>query len=357
VGKLFGASLKMLYRDGQALFFALAFPVIFAVIFGLFDFGKPPTLKLEIVGPPSPVHRAVEAGLRSVSNIKIHEGLTFSAARRSLFNGDITAVIMVPAVSSGGGGTSALDVYYNASNGQTNGAAQQAIERVVDGLDLRLSGVSAPPLSLDQREITGHSSKYYDFLLPGLVGLGVMTFSITALAVAISRFREQRILKRILATPLPPRRFVTAQVLARLVLAIVQAGLILAIGVLLFHAHVYGNLVWVLLLVALGNLVFLNIGFLIAGRASGPDAAQGIAQAITLPMMFLSGVFFPTDTLPTTLQKVVHFLPLTPLLDALRKVVNDGRSITATGHQVLLLAAWGMVTFILAARTFRFADA
>jgi ABC-2 type transport system permease protein len=231
------------------------------------------------------------------------------------------------------------------------------IGHVVDALDLRLSGVSQPPLSLEQRDVSGHSFKYYDFLLPGLVGLGVMTFSITALAVAISRFREQRILKRILATPLPPRRFVMAQVLARLVLAIVQAGLILAVGVVLFHAHIYGNLLWVLLLVALGNLVFLNIGFLIAARASGPDAAQGIAQAITLPMMFLSGVFFSTDTLPSALQKIVHYLPLTPLLVALRKVVNDGRSITATGHQVLLLAAWGVGSFILAARTFRFADA
>ncbi len=355
MGKLFATSLKMLYRDGQALFYALAFPVIFAVVFGLFNFGKLPTLHLAaIAAQPSVVSREVDAGLSKVPSVKLQQWKSLSAARRNLFDGHLDSVVVIPAVSSG---SSTLTVYYNQSNIQNDQVAQQAIQRVVDGLNLRLSGVSNPPLVLEQRSVSGHSSKYYDFLLPGLVGLGVMTFSITALAVAVSRYREQRILKRILATPLPPRRFLTAQVLARLALSLVQAVLIVAVGVVLFHAHIYGNLLSVAFLVALGNLVFLNIGFLIAGRASGPDAAQGMAQAITLPMMFLSGVFFPTTALPAVLQRIVHYLPLSPLLIALRKVMNDGQSVSQTGPQLLLLVAWGIATFLLASRTFRFADA
>jgi ABC-2 type transport system permease protein len=177
------------------------------------------------------------------------------------------------------------------------------------------------------------------------------------MAVAISRFREQRILKRILATPLSPVKFLSAQVVARLVLAVVQAAIILAVGVYVFGAKVYGNVLWIFVLATLANLVFLNIGFAVAGRAANPDAAQGIGNAVALPMMFLSGVFFPTDTLPQVMQAVVAWLPLTPLIEALRAVSIDGLSITATGPQVAMLGGWVVVSFLIAGRMFRFGRA
>lgn len=92
-----------------------------------------------------------------------------------------------------------------------------------------------------------------------------------------------------------------------------------------------------------------------AGRASNPDAAQGIGNAVAIPMMFLSGVFFPTDTLPQVVQTVVRYLPLTPLIEAMRKVSIEGLSITDTGPQLLLLGAWVVVSFAIAGRVFRFA--
>jgi ABC-2 type transport system permease protein len=164
-------------------------------------------------------------------------------------------------------------------------------------------------------------------------------------------------LKRILATPLRPVRFLSAQVLARLVLALAQAALILAVGVFLFNGHIYGNVAWLFVLAAIANVIFLNFGFAVAGRASNPDAAAGLAQAIALPMMFLSGTFFPTDTLPEIVQKVVQYLPLTPLIDAMRIVAIDGKSLTAAGPELALLAGWVLVSFALAASLFRFSEA
>jgi ABC-2 type transport system permease protein len=229
------------------------------------------------------------------------------------------------------------------------------IERIVDRMNLRAAGVTSPPLSVEARGVTARSVEYYDFLLPGLVAMGVMNFSITGMAVAVARYREQRILKRILATPLRPFKFLAAQVLARLVLALVQAALIVAVGVFLFGARIYGNVAWIFLLATVANLIFLNIGFAVAGRSPNPDSAQGIASAVAIPMMFLSGVFFPTDTLPQVMQTVVRFLPLTPLIEALRKVSLEGLSIVDTGPQLLLLGVWGLVSFALAAVNFRFA--
>jgi len=107
---------------------------------------------------------------------------------------------------------------------------------------------------------------------------------------------------------------------------------------------------------ALGNLIFLILGIAVAGRAPNSNTAASIANAVTFPMMFLSGTFFETSSLPSWLQEVVRFLPLTPLIKAMRKIAVDGDSITATGPELLLLVLWAAILFAVAARTFRFAE-
>ena len=200
--------------------------------------------------------------------------------------------------------------YYNGANASEARVGLDAVGRLTQSLNLRLAGVTVPSVEMEPRAVAGKSVDYYDFLLPGLVAMGVMNFSIIGMSVAIARFREQRILKRILATPLAPVKFLSAQVGARLLLSLVQAALILAVGVYGFGAHIYGNVVWLFVFALLANVVFLNFGFAVAGRSPNPDAAQGTANAVALPMMFLSGVFFPTDTLPLVMQAIVKFLPL-----------------------------------------------
>ncbi|MGH2682479.1 MAG: ABC transporter permease [Actinomycetota bacterium] len=361
--KLFTASVKMLYRDRQSLFWALMFPIIFTVVFGLFDFSQAPEVRIAVAAERrSSVSEALATGLRDVESFEVSRTTEVAAARRQLTEGEVDVVVAVPptltTLSPGSPpvvSPMAVTVYYNENNFDSNQFALGTIQRIVDRMNLRLAGVTSPPLSVEARGVSARSVEYYDFLLPGLVAMGVMNFSITGMAVAVARYREQRILKRILATPLRPFKFLSAQVLARLVLAFVQAALIVAVGVFLFGANVYGNVGWIFLLATVANLIFLNIGFAVAGRSPNPDSAQGIASAVAIPMMFLSGVFFPTDTLPQVMQTVVKYLPLTPLIEALRKVSLEGLSITDTGPQLILLGAWGVASFALAAMNFRFA--
>lgn len=366
MGKLFFASLKMLFRDKQALFWAMAFPVIFAVVFGLFDFSQAPEVSIGVVSRgQEEVTSSLVTGLRKVESFTVEERSDLEAARAEVTEGDLDVVVAIPEAENtpGGGfpvappGPAQIEVLYNQSNFSSNQFALSTIEKIVDGLNLRLAGVDTPPLAVRPEAIQGKSIEYYDFLLPGLVAMGVMNFSIIGIAVAISRFREQRILKRILATPLNPVKFLSAQVLARLVLAIVQAALILAVGVFVFGANIYGNVLWIFVLATVANLVFLNLGFAVAGRASNPDAAQGIGNAVALPMMFLAGVFFPTENLPDIMQAIVRWLPLTPLIEALRKVSIDGQSILDTGPQLAMLGGWVVVSYLIATRSFKFAKA
>ncbi|HEX2049579.1 MAG TPA: ABC transporter permease [Actinomycetota bacterium] len=362
--KLLGASVKMLFRDKQALFWALAFPVIFAVIFGMFDFEQPPEVRIGVVAESStPLSGAVVDGLERVETLTVSERSDLDSARAALEGGDLDIVLRVPEIPLAGGAPAPgggappppveLEAYYDAANRDVNQLALGTVERIADATNLRIAGAS-PVVRVQQTPVSAKSVTYFDFLLPGLVGMGVMNFSIIGMAVAITRFREQRILRRILATPLAPVRFLGAQVGARLLLSVVQTAVILGVGVLLLGGTVYGNPLWIFVLAVVANVVFLNIGFAVGGRASNPDAAQGMGNAVALPMMFLSGVFFPTEGLPEVMQDVVAFLPLTPLLEALRTVSVDGESITATGPQLALLGVWAVVSFALASRLFRF---
>jgi len=195
---------------------------------------------------------------------------------------------------------------------------------------------------------------YFDYVLLGLLGLGIMTNSIISIAVRISTFRNQSILKRLLVTPLSIWKFFAAEITAHVLLALVQAGIILALGVFVFGGHVHGNLVWVLLITVLGSIVFLNIGFILSAWAKSPAAASGMGNAVTLPMMFLAGTFFSTGALPWILPQLSLALPLTPMLGALRDVAIDSEPIWDTWPYLAALGGWVAVTGIAAVKVFKF---
>ena len=195
---------------------------------------------------------------------------------------------------------------------------------------------------------------YFDTVLLGLLGLGIMTNSIISIAVRISTYRNQAILKRLLATPLPIWKFFASEIAAHLLLALVQAGIILAVGVFVFGGRLHGNLGWVLLITALGSIVFLNIGFILSAWARSPAAASGMGNAVALPMVFFSGTFFSTTSLPWVLPYAVEVLPLTPMLSALREVGLDQAPITEAWPQLAALAGWAAATAVAATRVFKF---
>ena len=152
-------------------------------------------------------------------------------------------------------------------------------------------------------------------LLPALLAIGLMNFAMVGTAASVARYRELKILKRIVVTPLPTSRFIFGQVGARLVLAAVQTALIMLVGLLVGGSLGSG---WPLLFVisTLGNLIFLSLGFAIAGRVGSVDAANNMAGLATTPLMFLSGSFFPIESMPGWLQPIADLLPLTEPIQA-----------------------------------------
>jgi len=197
---------------------------------------------------------------------------------------------------------------------------------------------------------------YFDYVLPALLAIGLMNFAMVGTAASIARYRELQILKRIVATPLRPSSFITGQVGARVVLAAVQTGIIMIVGTL-----VGGNLgpSWPLLFVisTLGNLIFISLGFAIAGRVSTVDAANNTAGLMTTPLMFFSGSFFPIESMPGWLQPVADLLPLTPLIDSMRAIALQDAALADLSSEFALIGTWIVIGLALARMTFRFTEA
>ena len=197
---------------------------------------------------------------------------------------------------------------------------------------------------------------YFEYVLPGLLAMGLMNFAMIGTAASVARYRELKILKRIVVTPLPASRFIAGQVGARLVLAAVQTGLIMIVGLAVGGSLGSG---WPLLFIisTLGNLIFLSLGFAVAGRVGSVDAANNMAGMASLPLMFVGGSFFPIDSMPGWLQPVADLLPLTPLVDSMRAIALQGAGIFDIGSELALIGAWIFIGLGLARVTFRFTEA
>jgi ABC-2 type transport system permease protein len=245
---------------------------------------------------------------------------------------------------------------------QVNSASPQAqiarlwIQASLDRLNLRAAGVANPPYALEVAEVAGRRDRYIDFALPGQIGFALLSTAIFGTVFGLLYLKKALILKRLFATPVHGITILLGQGLARLMMALLQTVLILAIGVLGFGFQLANG--WVtfaemLLLSALGLLVFMGFGLLIAGRTNDENAASPLTNLVTLPQFLLSGVFFPTDVFPTWVRTIADVLPLTYFNSAMRQVATEGASFVDIMPAILGLCGWGILSYVVAARTFK----
>ena len=353
------SNLMMMARNRQGLFWALFFPLLLVVVFGLIDFNGVVPAPVAVVdlsdGSRAQLFREQ---LADVEFLDVEEFVRTDMAE-ALREGDLGYLIVIPpgfdetAAAVGEPGHDPVGLVYTSRNPDRNQLVEAAVRGLVaevwsEGQPVQASRLTTANV-IDVPEVD-----YFDTVLLGLLGLGIMTNSIISIAVRISTYRNQAILKRLLATPLPIWKFFASEIAAHLLLALVQAGIILAVGVFVFGGRLHGNLGWVLLITALGSMVFLNIGFILSAWARSPAAASGMGNAVALPMVFFAGTFFSTTSLPWVLPYAAEVLPLTPMLSALREVGLDQTPIAEAWPQLAALAGWVAATAVAATRVFKF---
>ncbi len=196
-------------------------------------------------------------------------------------------------------------------------------------------------------------ARYIDFLIPGLLGMNIMSGGMWGVGYAIVDMRSRRLLKRLVATPMRRSHFLGALMTSRVLLVIAEMLLLLFFGWLVFDMQLQGSLVAVALLSTLGAFVFAGLGLLVGSRAKKVESVSGLMNLVMLPMFVFSGVFFSSDRFPAAIQPCVKALPLTALNDSLRAVILEGESLGTQLPRIGILAAWGLVSFVLAGRLFR----
>jgi hypothetical protein len=221
----------------------------------------------------------------------------------------------------------------------------------VDNALLRAKAPDVPaPTELTIDEPGG---RYIDFLIPGLIGTNLMGGGLWGVGFVVVDMRVRKLLKRFLATPMRRRDFLLSLMLSRLVFTLVEIVILVGFAYLVFDIRVRGSLPAFLVLLVAGGVCFAGIGLLVACRAKTIETVSGLMNAVMLPMYLFSGVFFSSDRFPAEIQPLVQALPLTPLNDALRAVMNDGAGFDAVAVPLAVLAGWGVVSFGLALRFFR----
>ena len=196
-------------------------------------------------------------------------------------------------------------------------------------------------------------SRYIDFLIPGLLGMNLMNSGMWGIGFALVDMRQRKLLKRFVGTPMRRGDFLLALASSRLILMIIEVGLLLAFGALFFHMRVMGSIASIALLAGMGSLTFGGVGLLTASRAQKIESVSGLINLVMMPMWIFSGVFFSYERFPAIIHPLIKALPLTALNDALRASILEGTPLLQQWPRLLVMVLWGGVSFLLALKWFR----
>jgi len=346
----FAMEWRLYSRDRVAMFWTFAFPVILLLGFGtIFRDGGGP--KLSVVRVQALAPGAQDAALdQALVDLQLNvQALPKAEAEARWARGE-TAAQLEPA---GTGYRLRLNSYLMAQAGATAGLVNQAWLVA----QARLSGAPEPGRIPIMVESPGrkHSANYASFLLPGLLGLNLVSMGLFSVGMVNVSYREKGKFRRLAVTPLPKWIFLLGQVLHRLTVTVIQAAILLLVGSLVFGIQNQGSFLDLLFIMTLGTGCFMAFGFALSGFAETSEGYAAISNLVFFPLMLLSGVYFTLDSAPAWLQHTVAIMPLAPFLRALRAVFNDGGTLVGHGVGLAIVAAWGLAAFALAVRRFRWA--
>jgi ABC-type multidrug transport system permease subunit len=328
-------------RQPEAIFWVYGFPLLMTVALGIAFRNRPPeAIKVAVVESP-----AAETAWQALDSATGVDAVRLSAeeARRQLRSGKVDLL-----VESRG----SQDFHFVLD--ETRPGSQNARATVTDLLQRAAGRKDVAEVSIEP--YTEPGGRYIDFLVPGLLGMGVMGGGLWGVGFTIVDMRISKLLKRYMATPLKRSHFLASLMLSRLVFIVPEMLVILLFGRFVFGVPCYGSYLAVLAIILLGSLQFAGIGLLIASRAKTLETISGLLNLVMLPMWLASGIFFSIERFPESVQPILRALPLSPVIESLRNVMLDGQSLAMQLPQLSVMLAWGSVSFFLALRLFRWQD-
>jgi ABC-2 type transport system permease protein len=350
-------STKRMLRDKTAIFFVFLFPVIFLVVFGLIFKGNGGgTFSVAVFNKSGTVYAKdfVELVGKS-SSLKVKKVVDEAEAQKKLSRSELDAYIVIPepyGTLVDGNPTGELDVRYSQGNEQTAQAVTAYMQAVVGAVNQKISPYS-PPFTVKSEGQNIKRVSRFDFTLGGLLGFSLMSLGIFGVINGFVGDKKTGAIGRMRVTPLKAWQLILGSALNRMLIGLMALGIMLLASALIFGFRMHGNWPSFVLVALLGSLCMFGIGLCLGGWAKNEEQAAPLANLVTFPMMFLSGVFFPTYIMPQWLQNVSHFIPLSPIVDSFRQIITEGRTVLDLGPQLAIIFAWTVVSYFVAGKVFR----
>lgn len=363
---------KRLFRDKVAIFFVFFFPLIFLIIFGsIFGGDSDVNFRVavinqaqnqatdELVNKIFPSEEAKKNNDEAAKSIfKVDEDVTgIDQAKEKMNRGQLDATIIFPAgfgdAKDGQNYPSGeVQVLYDQNNESGGSALASVLEGIFNDINEGLVP-SVTPFTVKAESTATKGLTQFDYTFSGILGFTMLSLGIFGPTTVFPRLKQRGVLRRYHTTTLKVWQYFIGNVLSNAFIGFLAAGLMIAIALLFFDLNMRGNYLNLLVIVALGVTLLFGIGLAIGGWAKNENQAAPIAQLATLPMMFLSGVFFPTFLMPEVLQNITKFIPLTPIIDSVRLIITENASLIDLGPQLLVMAAWTVIIYLVAFRVFR----
>jgi ABC-2 type transport system permease protein len=216
---------------------------------------------------------------------------------------------------------------------------------------LKLSGMIGSGVVLPEgrneeiKPMTVAGTRYIDFLIPGLITLGVMMSTMWGISYGIIEKRSKKLLRRMVATPMKKSHYLIALLTVRITLNFIEALVLLLFALIVFKMQIQGSISALILLFLTGNIAFAGLAILLSSHTSNTEVGNGLINAVVMPMMVLSGIFFSYHNFPDWSIPVIEKLPLTMLTDGMRSIFNEGAGWPQVALPILILTTIGVVLF------------
>lgn len=349
---------KRFFRDKLGLFFTIAFPLVFLIVFGYIFSGDDDVSFDIVLINRAETEFATEfvTGLEESDIFAIDEETDRETAETRMGRGELSAIVELPedfgTAGADGVPRGDVEVYFDESRQDQTQAVISVLQGVVDEVNAELVPLEQP-LAIESQPIQTAGLTQFDYVFPGLLGFTILSLGVFGLANTLPMEKKNGNLRQLRATPLRASQLIIATALQYLCSGLIAMAIMFTVGVVWFDFEMRGDYGSLLIIGALGTLLMITLGLAVSGWAKNENQAAPLANIVALPMFFLTGVFSPRFIMPEWLQTVSEFLPLTPIIEGMRLIMTEGETWLDISGELAAISIWLVATTVIAAYVFR----
>lgn len=347
------------FRDKTAMFFTFLFPLLFLFVFGSLNSGSGDvSFKIALLNnSDSAFAKTFVDQSKANKTLGINSDVTtFDNARDLMGRGELDSIIELPAdfgvPDAGGIPSGDMVVYYQEGSPQSGQTIAAVMQGILDGINTTL-GQPAPPLGVIQKSTATSNLSPFDYVFSGLLGFTLLSLGIFGLANSMPAEKKTGAFKRLRASPITAGQLIFANMLHYLLIGLVSVVLMIIVALLVFDFNMRGDWLTLAAFIVIGIVLMFGFGLAIGGWAKNENQSAALSNLVSFPLMFLSGVFFPRYLMPGWLQDITGYLPLTPIIDGMRQIMTEGKTLLDLGPELGLIGIWIVIIYFIAIRVFR----